>query len=161
MFIYTIADPATPVFVANFQHACFNDPVIADDRYAYVTLRARTDVSGCWGATALQRNELDILDISNILRPTLVKVYDMAEPKGLSKDGDHLFICDGKEGLKIYNAVNVLDIKKIATISNIDPFDVICQGGLAIVVAAEGIYQYNYTDINNVKEISKIEVDQQ
>ncbi len=159
MFIYSIADPANPSFLGSFSHACFNDPVIADDQYAYVTLRATTDPTPCRGTVAAQRNELDIVNISNILRPTLLKIYDMAEPKGLSKDGDLLFICDGKAGLKIYNAANVLDLKQVKVINNIQPFDVICQAGLAIVVADEGIFQYDYTNINNIKLISKITID--
>ena len=159
MFIYNITDPANPSFLGNFSHACFNDPVIADDNYAYVTLRATTNVTPCRGAVAAQRNELDIVNISNVLRPALVKIYDMAEPKGLSKDGDHLFICDGKAGLKIYNVANVLDLKLLHTINTINPFDVICQAGLAIVVADEGIFQYDYSNISNIKLISKITID--
>ncbi|MEO5891783.1 MAG: hypothetical protein ABIQ31_16165 [Ferruginibacter sp.] len=158
MFIYSITDPASPSFLGSFSHACFRDPVIADDQYAYVTLRATTAESACWGTPAAQRNELDIVKISDLLQPSLVKIYDMEEPKGLSKDGNYLFICDGKGGLKIYNAANVLDIKKIKVISNIKPFDVICQDGLALVVAEEGIYQYDYTNINNVNLISKISI---
>ncbi|MBC7890047.1 MAG: hypothetical protein H7Z13_19390 [Ferruginibacter sp.] len=159
MFIYSIAVPSNPSFLGSFSHACFRDPVIADDKYAYVTLRATTDESPCWGAVAAQRNELDIVNISNILQPSLVKIYDMSEPQGLSKDGDHLFICDGKGGLKIYNAANVQDLKLLKVISNINPFDVICQAGIAIVVAGEGIFQYDYTNINNIKLISKITID--
>ena len=159
MFIYSIANPADPSFLGNFSHACFNDPVIADDQYAYVTLRSTENTSACWGVAAVQRNELDVVNISNILQPNIAKIYDMAEPKGLSKDGNYLFICDGKAGLKIYNAANVQDLKLLKTISSINPFDVICDAGNAIVVADEGIFQYDYTNINAVKLTSKISID--
>ncbi|MCW3092727.1 MAG: hypothetical protein JWP81_3796 [Ferruginibacter sp.] len=159
MFIYSLSNPSSPSLLGSFSHACFRDPVIADDQYAYVTLRATGNTSPCWGGGAAQRNELDVVNISNILQPSLVKIYDMAEPKGLSKDGDLLFICDGKAGLKIYNAANVQDIKLLKTINNINPFDVICQFGIVIVVADEGIYQYDYSNINNIKLISKVPVD--
>ena len=158
MLIYSITDPANPTQLGSFSHACFRDPVIADNQYAYVTLRATTDPSPCRGTATAQRNELDIVDISNLLRPTLIKVFDMAEPKGLSKDGDLLFICDGKAGLKIYNAAAAFDIKLIKTIASINPMDVITMAGLAIVVADEGIYQYDYTDLNNIKLVSKITI---
>jgi hypothetical protein len=158
MSIYSIADPAAPLYLSGFSHACFRDPVIADEAYAYVTLRAATDPTPCRGTIAAQRNELDIVNISDILNPTLVKIYDMTEPKGLSKDGNHLFICDGKAGLKIFDVKNVMDIKEVKVINNINPFDVICQDGLAIVIADEGIYQYDYSNINNIKFISKIAV---
>jgi hypothetical protein len=159
MFIFSLADPASPLLLGSFSHACFNDPVIADDKYAYITLRARTDVSFCWGTAALQRNELDIVDITNLMQPSLVKVYDMEEPMGLSKDGDHLFLCDGKAGLKIYDAADPRDLRLLSQVGDIDAFDVICQDGLAIVVAEEGIYQYDYTNINDIKLISKISAD--
>jgi len=156
MLIYTISDPANPTFEGSFAHACRMDPVIADDKYAYVTLRATADASACWGT--VQTNELDIVDITSLTQSTLVKVYNMAEPKGLCKDGNYLFICDGKAGLKIYDAVNVMGLKQLKVITGINPFDVICQGGLAIVVANEGIFQYDYTDINNVTLLSKIAI---
>ena len=158
MFIYNIANPANPIFTGGFSHACFNDPVIADDKYAYVTLRSMGQAAVCRNGLAAQRNELDIVDIANLSSPTLVKIYDMAEPKGLSKDGNYLFICDGKGGLKVYDAKDVLNLKLIKVINNINPFDVIVENGLAIVVANEGIFQYDYSNINNIKFLSKIEI---
>ena len=112
----------------------------------------------CRNGLAAQRNELDIVDITNLAAPTLVKIYDMAEPKGLSKDGNYLFICDGKAGLKVYDAADVLNLKLIKVINNINPFDVIVENGLAIVVANEGIFQYDYSNINNIKFLSKTEI---
>jgi hypothetical protein len=158
MFIYDVSNPANPIFNGNFSHACFRDPVIADDKYAYVTLRAMGQQGTCWNGLAAQRNELDIVNITNLSAPALVKIYDMTEPKGLSKDGNHLFICDGKDGLKVYNAADVLNLTLIKQIKNITPFDVIVQDGIAIVVADEGIFQYDYADINNIKLLSKIVV---
>ena len=158
MFIYDITNAADPVFNGSFSHACFKDPVIADDKYAYVTLRSMGEQGSCWGGLAPQRNELDIVDITSLSAPALVKIYDMAEPKGLSKDGNHLFICDGKGGLKVYNAADVLNLTLIKQIKNITPFDVIVQDGIAIVVADEGIFQYDYSSINNIKLLSKIVV---
>ena len=158
MSVYSIADPANPSFLSNFSHACFNDPVIADEQYAYVTLRAVANATPCRGIIAAQTNELDIVNVSNIMQPSLVKIYNMVEPKGLSKDGDYLFICDGKAGLKVYNAADVQNLKLIKTIDNINPFDIICQSGNAIVVADEGIYQFDYSNIQNIEMISKISI---
>lgn len=160
MTIYTIANPVDPQFTSNFSHACFRDPVIADDHYAYITLRDIGEESPCRGGTAAQRNELDIVDISNIAQPFLVKIFEMAEPKGLSKDGIYLFICDGKAGLKIYDATSVTSLQLIKQIENINPYDVIAETGLAVVVADKGIYQYDYSDISNIKLISNIPIAQ-
>ncbi|MBL0359356.1 MAG: hypothetical protein IPP72_21950 [Chitinophagaceae bacterium] len=156
MFIFSIDNPAAPVALGSFSHACFDDPVIANDHYAFVTLRANTDASLCWGPSTLQRNELDIIDINNISQPTLLKVYDMEAPQGLSLDDNHLFICDGTGGLKVYDATDVMNIALITTISNINPFDVIAYNGIAIVVSKEGISQYDYSNINNIRKLSTI-----
>jgi len=155
MFIYDISNPSLPVWMSSFTHACFNDPVIANDKYAFVTLRARTEQAPCRFGSP-QTNELDIIDISNIAFPTLVKIYDMEEPQGESLDGNHLFLCDGKGGLKVYNVTDVENIHLMKVFSDINPFDVIAYNGIAIVVAKEGIFQYDYSDINNISKISTI-----
>ncbi len=158
MFIYDISNPGTPSMLGTFSHACFGDPVIANDNYAFVTLKAMTDFSQCWGV-APQRNEMDIVDISNITQPTLVKIYDMEEPQGLSLDGNHLFVCDGKGGLKVYDAADVNNLRLITTITDVDgPFDVITYNNRAIVVAKSGIVQYDYSNINSIRKLSTISV---
>lgn len=149
MQIYNVSNPDNPTPGGSFVHARTCDPVIADDQYAYVTLSSGTP---CAGFT----NELNIVALNNLTDPQLLKVYEMNNPKGLSKDGDNLFICDGSAGLKVYNAANVLNLQHIRTIDGIDPFDVIAYNNIALVVAADGLYQYDYSDINNIRLLSRI-----
>ena len=149
MSIYNVANPQQPVFVSTFSHATMCDPVITDGRYAYVTLRNGTT---CRGTI----NELDVVDVQNIARPYLIKSYALTNPHGLSKDGQWLFICDGKDGLKCFDASNASAVTLKSTIAINDTYDVICQNGVAIVSAADGLYQYDYSDINNIKRLSKI-----
>ena len=148
MFIYDISNPEQPSKQGQFNHVRTCDPVIAEDNYAYVTLRSGT---GCPGSS----NQLDVIDISNIFGPKLVKSYTMTNPHGLSKDGNLLFICDGKQGLKVYNATDVNAISLLKHISGPDAYDVIAWNDLAIVSAADGLYQYDYSDATNVKLLSK------
>jgi hypothetical protein len=159
MFIYNIDNPSTPVRLGDFSHACFDDPVIANEDYAFVTLKANTDGSACWGVNTLQQSQLDIIDINDLTRPMLIKTYNMEEPMGLSLDGDHLFICDGKGGLKIYNAADVNNIQLLHTISDIAPFDVITFNNRALVVAKEGFVQYDYTNMNTIQKLSTIAIE--
>ena len=151
MFIYSLNNPDNPEQTGQFNHVRSCDPVIADNDYAYVTLRSGTACNGF-------SNELDILQLNNLTNPTLLKVYSMTNPHGLSKDGNTLFICDGKDGLKIYNAVNVSSLQLIKKIENIETFDVITLGGIALVVAKDGLYQYDYSDPGNIRQISKIPI---
>jgi hypothetical protein len=81
----------------------------------------------------------------------------MTNPHGLSKDGDLLFICDGKDGLKVYKTKEY-DIEGLQTISGIETYDVIAYNKVALVVASDGLYQYDYSDPSNLKLLSKISV---
>lgn len=159
MFIYSIDNPASPSRLGDFSHACFDDPVIANDAYAFVTLKATDGESTCWGM-APQQSQLDIVDIHDLSRPTLIKTYIMEEPMGISLDGNHLFLCDGRGGLKVYNTADVNNIQLLRTIQGIQPFDVITYDKRAIVVAKEGIFQYDYTNINDIRKLSTITIGQ-
>ena len=151
MFIYDITNAGNPSRLGQFSHARSCDPVIADDKFAYVTLRSGT---ACEGFS----NQLDIVDITNLMQPRLKRTYGLTNPHGLSKDGDLLFICDGRDGLKLYNAADVNDLKMVRHITGPDTFDVITMNGLALVVARDGLYQYDYTNRENVRLVSKISI---
>jgi hypothetical protein len=81
----------------------------------------------------------------------------MTSPHGLAKDGNKLFICDGKDGLKLYDAASPTDVKLVKKIGGIETFDVIALNGKAIVVATDGLYQFDYSG-NNLTQISKISI---
>lgn len=149
MFIYDVSNPATPSRKGSFSHVSSCDPVVANDKYAYVTLRSGT---ACQGFT----NQLEVLDVSDLNRPVLLKTYPMTNPHGLALDNRTLFICDGKDGLKVYNASNPTDLKLIKKIGNFETYDIIAYNKWALVVAKDGLYQFDYTDLNNIKQISKI-----
>jgi hypothetical protein len=149
MFVYGTSNPAQPNRLGAFAHARVCDPVIADDKYAYVTLRSG---STCAGFT----NQLDVVNIQNLPATSLVKSYPLTNPHGLSKDDNTLFICDGPAGLKVFDAADVTNLKLLQTVSGINAYDVITVNGNAIVVAKEGLYQYDYTNRSNVKLLSSI-----
>jgi hypothetical protein len=74
----------------------------------------------------------------------------------LSKDNTTLFICDGKDGLKVYDAADVNNLKLIKKLDDGEPSDVIAINGLAVVIAKNGLYEYDYSDLNNIHLISKL-----
>ncbi len=137
MFIYSVANPNAPVRLGVSTHIRACDPVIAEGNYAYVTLKGG---SFCGGFS----NQLEVVDISNLLAPTRLKIYPMTSPTGLSKDGNNLLVCDGQNGLVILNAADPLAIVQQSKIENIIPYDVIAENGLALVVAKDGMYFINY-----------------
>jgi hypothetical protein len=151
MFIFTVSNPDNPVQTGQFAHVQSCDPVIADDTHAYVTLRSGTQ---CRGFT----NQLDVLTLNNVTNPTLLKTYQLTNPHGLSKDGNTLFICDGKDGLKVYNASSPASMQLLKQIPGFETYDVIAFNNNAIVVASDGLYQFSYADLNNITQVSKLSI---
>lgn len=149
MFIYQTNNPDLPQKLSQFTHARSCDPVIADNKYAYVTLRGG---SVCGGSS----NELDIINIENLLSAKLITSYPLSEPYGLSKDGNILLVCDGADGLKIYNTANLPAIQLVKKISGFNAYDVIAYNGIALLVAKDGLYAIDYSDPLTATVISKI-----
>lgn len=152
MYIYDINSfPSNPVKVGEFTHARSCDPVIADDNYAYITLHSGTTCLG-------YNNELDVVKLNDLTNAELIKVYNLTSPLGLSKEGNLLFICDGTDGLKVYDASDVQNLQLIKQFSGLETYDVIAWNKTALVVAKGGLYECDYTDVNNIHLLSKINI---
>lgn len=149
MFIYDNSTPWNPVYVSEFRHARGCDPVVANDKYAYVTLRSGTRCAG-------NENELHIVDITNLTDPKLIQTYPMLEPAGVGVDGTTLFVCDGKSGLKVFDVQNPKDIKLLDWESDMPTYDIIPLGKYAIVIGSDGLYQYDYSNPADIKLLSRI-----
>lgn len=155
MFIYNIeSTPGNPVKSGEFTHARACDPVIADGEFAFITLHSGTTCLG-------YNNQLDVVKLNNLVDASLVKIYNLTSPHGLSKDGNLLFICDGTDGLKIFDATDVSNLKQIKQFPNLETYDVIAYDNIALVSAKDGLYQYDYSDINNIHLVSKIAITNQ
>jgi len=149
MSMYSLdQDPSSPVAEGVFGHFCSNDPVIAEGNIAYVTLHAGN-------SCIVSINELEVIDITDIKQPVMLKAYPLTGPIGLSKDGKYLFVCD-TDGVKIFDATNPTDLTLVKTIAISKPYDVICINKIAYVSAEGGLYQFDYSNINNIRQLSKI-----
>lgn len=153
MHILSISNPESPVKISTYQHIRSCDPVVVDDNYAYVTLRSGTM---CQGFT----NQLEVIDIENLESPQLLKTYPMTNPHGLGIDGHTLFICDGNDGLKAFDAsdINKIDQNLIAHYKDINALDVIPFNNVLMMIGEDGIFQFDYSDPKNIRLLSKIEV---
>ncbi len=153
MYIYSLENPVSPERKSIYLHMTSCDPVVVNGDYAYVTLRGGNSCGGF-------ENQLDVLDISDRYNPVLLKSYEMTGPYGLGIDDTTLFICDGDAGLKIYNAADpmAIDENKLAEFSDINTYDVIPYNGILIMIGADGLFQYNYTDVTDIKLLSIIDL---
>ncbi len=153
MLIFDVSNSNRPIRLSTYQHFTSCDPVVAEGDYAYVTLRSGTQCSR-------GLNQLDVINISDLTKPTLLKSYPMSNPQGLGIDNGLLFICDAVDGLKIYDAKNPLSITDnlLAQFRNIKAFDVIPFNQVLMIIGEEGLYQYSYADVKNIKLLSTLKI---
>ena len=153
MLVYSLSVPNTPVYVQSFSHITACDPVVVQDGYAYVTLRAGTD---CRNTSV---NRLDIIKCSDDYKQLdLINSYDMTQPYGLGIDDNILFLCDGNAGLKIYDATVKEQIRMLTSFPDIQTYDVIPAGGYLFMIGNDGFYLYDYSNIYNIRILGHIPV---
>jgi hypothetical protein len=156
MYIFGLDDPEKPTQISRYAHVRSCDPVVVEGDLAYVTLRSGTT---CQGFT----NQLEVIDIKDLTNPVLLKIYPMTNPHGLGIDNKNLFICDGDDGLKIYDATDHLKISdnQLAHYKNINTYDVIPYNNVAIMTGKDGIYQFDYSNPKDIKLLSKVMISNQ
>jgi len=154
MQIFSLEVPTVPTYVGSFWHVTSCDPVVISDGYAYITLRGGTR---CGSSV----NRLDVLKLTeNYTENQLLASYPLNGPYGLGIDDQTLFVCDGEAGLKVYDVTDKthIDDHQIASFSNINTFDVIPFNDFLFMIGDDGFYQYDYSDLQNIHQISFIPV---
>ncbi|MDU1890419.1 MAG: hypothetical protein E6767_06980 [Dysgonomonas sp.] len=151
MLIYSVKNPLIPEYQSAIRHIYGCDPVVVENDMAYVTIRSGNNCGQ-------NNNELFIVDVSDVKNPKQIVSYTMHNPKGLGIDNNTLFICD--EGLKVYNAQEPQKIMSnlLAHYKGMDGFDVIPYNNILMMIADDGLYQYDYSDLNDIKELSKLPI---
>lgn len=155
MLIYDLASPAAPSFRSQIEHIFSCDPVVVDGDRAYLTLsrdqQCRAGDNALW-----------VIDISNLSAPHTLYTFPMTNPKGLGVDGNALFLCDAVDGLRVFNRTDDAIIAQniIAQFAGYKALDVIPNpfNKVLILTGSDGIYQYDYSDLNNITEISHLPI---
>ncbi|GAB2548267.1 hypothetical protein GCM10027085_43980 [Spirosoma aerophilum] len=153
MHIYDNANPEKPTLLSVFEHARVCDPVVVHNDIAYVTLRSGNQ---CGGFT----NQLDVVDVSNLLRPRLLKSYPMRNPHGLGVSYPNLFICEGAYGLKSFDIADVMNIDRnlLQHIENLNAYDVIPLEKSLLLIGKDGFYQFDTTNPRQLRQLSHIPI---
>lgn len=159
MYIYDTSVPTQPTQITEFTHAQSCDPVVVQDDVAYVTLNS---ASSCAWDNGI--NRLEIVDVQNPYAPKLIQTMDMWAPLGLGIDGKTLFICDGDDGLKLFdvnktqneNNETAVALTAISTYSAIECTDLIPYEGHLVVSDTTSIRQFDYSQFP-MTELGKVE----
>ena len=138
MYVYDITKPEDPNLISEFKHGTACDPVVVDDKYAYITLRAG-NFCGAFDSS------LQIVNIEDVEKPYLEKAYPMDGPYGLGIKDDKLFVCDGASGLKVYDKTDVKNLKLLNHFKDVDTYDVIPMENHLLMIGDKTLYQYNYS----------------
>jgi hypothetical protein len=151
LLIYSVKNPLQPILRSQVNHVYGCDPVVVENDLAYVTVHS----GNLCGQTS---NELMIIDVSNIDEPVQIVSYNMYNPKGLGIDNGTLFLCDA--GLKIFKVTDpqTLISNLLKHYTGMDGYDVIPYNNTLIMISDNGLYQYDYSDLNNIRELSFIPV---
>ena len=152
LVIYSVADPLKPVYQSSISHVYGCDPVVVDNDLAYVTVHSTGNFCG------QNANELEIIDVADVKKPKLLVSYGMKSPKGLGIDNGKLFLCD--EGLKVFSITKpeTLLANMVAHYSGMDGYDLIPFNNTLMMMADDGIYQYSYSNTNEIKLLSKLPI---
>ncbi len=138
MFIYSILEDGTPQFLSNYIHQTACDPVIANDQFAYVTIRSG---EAC-GTALFEANQLITIDISDLTRPFEVNQQQMENPRGLCFFKGDLYVAEGNKGLKKFNLTDPAHPQLEAFYQDIAANDMIPLGNTMIITRDEGIFQF-------------------
>lgn len=142
MHIISIADPAHPKHQGTAVHVTACDPVVANDRHAYVTIRTGNNCGG-------NSNTLQVFDVTDPTSPVLKYTIQLSNPRGLGLSGNHLYVCDSEAGLVVFDVSTPQNPEILKTITGHNFSDCIPIGNLLITMVANGMVLY---DISNPAE---------
>jgi hypothetical protein len=152
MYIFDISNPAQPRQISRYDHFVGCDPVVVQGNYAYVTLRT----TGC--RPGFNGNVLDVIDLTDLNQPRLVNTLQMFGPYGLGVRGNALFVCEGDKGLRVFDVTEPQSPVEKSFVSDIKTYDVIPLPQSLLVTGEDGFRQYDYSDLTELKLLSKIDV---
>lgn len=153
MHIYDAKIPSDPREMAVYQHILACDPVVVNEKHAFVTLRKGVNCNN--GV-----NELHVVDIQNPRNPTLLKAYPMLHPHGLSLTGNFLYVAEGKHGLKSFDVSDVMEVDKhqLEFLQSMKSVDIIAGPKSLIVIGPDGVCQFDYSTPSVLRPLSCIQV---
>lgn len=151
MAIYDISNPAVPIHVSAYYHFVACDPVVVKDTIAYVTMRSNN-------CRDFGSNILELINIKRPENPVIVSSYFLDSPYGLAIDNNLLFVCEGNNGLKIFDVSDPSSVVLLQTYRDVIAYDAIARDGNLIVTGSNGVVQYDYSNEKAIQLRSNIPV---
>lgn len=162
MLILGLENPEQPQMVGFFSHPNSCDPVYPYEDVIYLTLRSG-DFGGCFGdqnalwvleATSLNNN-VGGWQVNQNIR-TLQQI-DMKSPFGMTMIGDKLYVGEGANGLKIFDATNRRNLSLLSWDKSVQAYDIIphpSRTDLILIAGPRGLGQYKISNNNSFDLLS-------
>jgi len=146
MEILDITNPEQPTHTGWFAHAAACDPVLPVEDIAYVTLRTGDEMQ-CPG----DENALVVVNIANLSNPFQVQEVSMESPYGMTLIGDKLYVGEGENGLKVFDATDRDNLLEIKHDTSVKAYDIIAhpfRQDQILIASPNGFGQYKI-DVTN------------
>lgn len=144
MEIFSVSIPEFPQRLGGFFHATSCDPVLPLEDVAYVTLRTSDD-DDCPGDT----NALVVLNTRNRNFPTQIQEIEMDSPYGMTMIGSTLYVGEGENGLKTFDATNTSNLILDKHDTEVKAYDIIShptRSDIILIATPDGFGQYRVAD---------------
>ncbi len=151
MLIYSVAD--NPAYVSTYEHIVSCDPVVAENGYAYVTLRNTTNCNNVNGAS-----RLEVISLANMSTPEQVAQLNLMAPYGLAVNDTLLFVADEELHVQVISISNRTEPYFVQTLTLTGARDVIALPNLLLVMAEKKLAQYDYSNVQQIQLISQIDL---
>jgi hypothetical protein len=155
IYIYDISDPLSPQYLSKLLHILSCDPVVTNDTLAFVTLFGGGDCRNNNSSIS----QLDIIDIKNKENPQLLISHQLDSPLGLALDENYLFLCQGEYGFSVFDFSDIETLNLIYKNEDHHCYDVITNNKNLLIIGSDGLYQYDYQQIDSIYFISKINIE--
>lgn len=149
MYVYSLSDASHPMKLGQASHVRACDPVVANDSLAYVTVRTG---SNCGGSV----NALIVYDIKYIMQPVQRNSVPMQNPWGLGIKGNRLYVCNGSNGLNVYDITKPIYPSLIKQLPSETFYDVIVYNDLLICMIQGGTALYKLGANDEITLMAKI-----
>lgn len=149
MYIYSISDAGHPAKLGNASHVRACDPVVADDTVAYVTVRSG---NSCGGTL----NAMFVYDVRSVLNPKERNAINMDSPWGLGMSGNTLFVCQGSNGMAVYDISNRYYPSLKQRYFDDTYYDVIPYNDMLICMVQGGMLLYELKPDGQILKLAKI-----
>jgi hypothetical protein len=154
--VVDISDRARPRSFNRYAHDLSCDPVVVSGNYIYSTVRSGAICPNRKGGTL---NELQIFDRTKTgSQATPVSRIRLTNPHGLAIQGSTLLVCDGADGLRVFDITNPISPSEVSHTTGMETYDVLFHGKskMAYVSVPRQLYIFSLQQPSNPQRQSVI-----